>query len=140
MGGSAALRGRLSPRIAVSPQVRIKRPTRFAHRISTSIQHPGYEVDDTNQDAFNAFVKLLWDERDPGKARQILESGSVNLAARANGKTALHYAALEGHASLVRELVAMGSQIDAVDEQRGTTGMTPLMWAAMNGHVEVCKV
>ncbi|CAE8649614.1 unnamed protein product [Polarella glacialis] len=86
-----------------------------------------------------SLVKLLWDEKDPAKARGILEAGDVDLSARFNGKTALHYAALDGHVELVRDIVSKGAAIDAMDEQRGTEGMTPLLWAAMIGHAEVCK-
>lgn len=92
------------------------------------------------QESFDSLVGALWDEKDASRAQQILEAGNVDLAARLNGKTALHYAALDGHTHLVREIVSKGAFIDAVDEQQGTEGMTALMWAAMNGHEEVCKV
>lgn len=90
------------------------------------------------QDSTGSFVEALWDSKDPTAALQLLEAGNVDLSLRFNGKTALHYAALDGHTDLVRKMVAMGAAIDALDEQRGTDGMTPLIWAAMNGHAEVC--
>jgi ankyrin repeat protein len=42
------------------------------------------------------------------------------------GATALHYAALGGHRSVVKELVRRGAEINARDGQFGATIPTPL--------------
>lgn len=93
----------------------------------------------TSKDSFSLLVGALWDDKDAGEAREILETGGVDLSARLNGKTALHYAALDGHTGLVQDMISRGAAIDVVDEQLGTEGMTPLIWAALNGHAETCQ-
>jgi len=45
-------------------------------------------------------VDALWDKKDAKRALDILDTGSFDLASRLNGKTALHYAAVDGHTSL----------------------------------------
>ncbi|MFH1028901.1 MAG: ankyrin repeat domain-containing protein, partial [Pseudomonadota bacterium] len=45
------------------------------------------------------------------------------------GKTALHYAAANGHTDIVNMLIAKGADVDASDRE----GHTPLMFAAIYG-------
>jgi hypothetical protein len=75
-----------------------------------------------------------------GKATALVETGAVDLSACYSGKTALHFAALEGEADLVRKIINAGADINAATELRGSEGTTALMWAAMYGRTEVCKV
>ncbi|KAH9180932.1 hypothetical protein AeNC1_017093 [Aphanomyces euteiches] len=49
--------------------------------------------------------------------------------------TALHVAAVQGHPSVVKELVANGANIEA----RNKNGNTPLIDAALKGHLEVVQ-
>ena len=51
------------------------------------------------------------------------------------GRSALHYAALEGHAERVRELIKAGADVTHPDHR----GMTPLHFAAQEQHAEVAK-
>eukprot|EP00933_Yihiella_yeosuensis_P073606 TRINITY_DN82315_c0_g1_i1.p1 TRINITY_DN82315_c0_g1~~TRINITY_DN82315_c0_g1_i1.p1 ORF type:complete len:206 (-),score=30.88 TRINITY_DN82315_c0_g1_i1:132-749(-) len=119
------------------PSLRSEFRSIHTYRQSTSTNTELSENPDSS--AFNSLVESLWDRKDPARALEILDAVQVDLTARLNGKTALHYAAIDGHAELVRELIARGAATDAPDEQRGTEGMTPLIWAAMNGHLQVCE-
>jgi ankyrin repeat protein len=51
-------------------------------------------------------------------------------------KTALHLAALNGHAGCVRVLLAAGANVEAVDQLHATA----LHWAALGGHVTCVKL
>lgn len=52
------------------------------------------------------------------------------------GFTAVHVAALNGHATTLRQLIAKGGNVDAV----GDDGTTPLMCAAKNGHANTIRI
>jgi ankyrin repeat protein len=54
----------------------------------------------------------------------------INTRTVGNGDTAVHFAALGGHASFVKHLLEAGADADVVD----TAGDTPLLWAARGGH------
>lgn len=85
------------------------------------------------------------------------------------GSTALHLAALYGHADVTQVLVEAGADVDSRDERsrpplylaaqrghaevvsilveadasvdvRGRRGITPLYWAAMSGHADVARI
>lgn len=49
--------------------------------------------------------------------------------------TPLHVAANNGHASVIKELIAHGAATECID----TNGNTPLCLAILNGHVDACK-
>ena len=53
-----------------------------------------------------------------------------------DGATALHWAAMLGHLSILEHLAQKGAPIDAVVE---STGMQPIHWACTRGHVDVVK-
>ncbi len=50
-------------------------------------------------------------------------------------QTALHWAAAEGHAAVVAELIHAGADYRTPLE----SGFTPLLFAVRNGHIEVAK-
>jgi hypothetical protein len=60
----------------------------------------------------------------------------VNVDERdANGRTALHWAATNGHVEMLQVLVELGADKDA----KNAKGFTPLHTAAVKGHVEAIK-
>eukprot|EP00929_Paragymnodinium_shiwhaense_P070007 TRINITY_DN35394_c0_g1_i1.p4 TRINITY_DN35394_c0_g1~~TRINITY_DN35394_c0_g1_i1.p4 ORF type:complete len:118 (-),score=41.89 TRINITY_DN35394_c0_g1_i1:410-763(-) len=73
------------------------------------------------------------------EAASKLVADGADLSYRMNGKTPLHFAAIEGFAEICEVMVAKGADLEARDEQRGTTGWTPLIWAAMQGHAKTCE-
>lgn len=52
-----------------------------------------------------------------------------------SGSTALHLAAVKGHADIVRKLLSSGANVD-----ENSTKFTPLRFAVINGHVEIVKL
>jgi ankyrin repeat protein len=62
-------------------------------------------------------------------------AGADKEANCAAGRTALHYAAVNGHVEAITVLVQAGADTDAKD----ATGRTPLHHAASEGHVEAIK-
>jgi hypothetical protein len=72
-------------------------------------------------------------------AQVLLREGPGGLgligAVDEDGKTALHHAALQGHAELVSLLVAAGAEVEARTKQ----GRTPLALAAFAGHAHVIR-
>ena len=68
-------------------------------------QHPVHVKAEGNDDKVAALVGALWDGQDESKAKQLLDAGNIDLAGRVNGKTALHFAALDGYTSVVSEMV-----------------------------------
>ena len=63
----------------------------------------------------------------------VSEGGDVNCA-DASGSSPLHYAAANGHLSVVLALVDRGAKFSA-----NFNGNTPLHWAALNGHAGIAK-
>lgn len=57
----------------------------------------------------------------------------VNLRARGNGRTALHYAAGYGEVEVADVLLRAGAEVNARDR----AGMTPLSWACLKGQTDV---
>ncbi|XP_049769492.1 TD and POZ domain-containing protein 1-like [Schistocerca cancellata] len=95
----------------------------------------------------DAAVSLFWCLSGAERGRRLIEAAKVGaveevqllLAAGADlgsrdgdGETALHWAALRGHAAVVRLLLSAASHPDARDQW----WRTPLHWAARNGHAE----
>eukprot|EP00435_Cladocopium_sp_Y103_P033054 s3074_g8.t1 len=74
-----------------------------------------------------------------GAVRHLLrtEPDAVTKKSSADGGTALHRAALRGHAEICRVLLAAKAEVDA---RTYSDGNTPLHLAAFNGHVEVVKL
>src|SRR4051812_38201243 len=70
-----------------------------------------------------------------GVQRCVASGVSVNGEKDRNGWNALHYAAGRGHVAVVRYLLSVGADKDA----RSSSGLTPIMHAAMNGHEEVLQ-
>jgi ankyrin repeat protein len=65
-----------------------------------------------------------------------LQAGANVTHADEYGRTSLHLAARNGHASMCTLLLAAGAQVDAPDND----GRTPLMYAAARGHGDVVSV
>ena len=61
----------------------------------------------------------------------------VNATVSGVGETPLHYAAGNGHVSVVLTLLAEGANANAKSDNVRTPGWTPLHYAAGNGHVSV---
>ena len=66
----------------------------------------------------------------------LLKAGADPLAVRRNGWNAMHEAALNGRAVVVKMLLAHKQLLDS----KSKTGHTPLMMAAENGHLEICEM
>jgi ankyrin repeat protein len=66
----------------------------------------------------------------------LLDAGADVNHADEHGKTALHAACGNGAAGLAELLLARG----ALPAARNAAGATPLHWAALNGHLECCKL
>lgn len=58
---------------------------------------------------------------------------NVAIDCDADGRTALHYASLNGHVQIARELIASGAKVNVKD----SSGFAPLHLAASEGHVEI---
>jgi ankyrin repeat protein len=69
--------------------------------------------------------------------RALLTQGADVNAARADGMTALHWAAWRGDAELAQQLIYAGANVAATTR---LGSYTPLMFAARNGHPDVVKV
>ena len=65
----------------------------------------------------------------------ILLSKGGSLGASSRGWAPLHYAAFAGHLRLVNKFLDLGGNINATTE----IALTPLMIAAMNGHLDIVK-
>lgn len=74
------------------------------------------------------------DAEDVAQALGAGHDGLVNHA-DAQGRTALHMAAANGHTAIAVTLLAAGADACAVNEG----GNTPLHWAALNGHVAIAE-
>ena len=64
----------------------------------------------------------------------------LDEARDADGHTALHWAALEGHTGIVRRLLQAGASVDVRSRGADQLGQTPLMWAVVGGHLEVVRL
>jgi len=74
-------------------------------------------------------------EGDERKLKGLLEEGYSPESKDADGRTALHWAALCGHTGAVETLLHARCAVDARDD----SNCTPLHWAAYNGHVGAVK-
>jgi ankyrin repeat protein len=73
---------------------------------------------------------------DVDRVKKALDDGSnVNAPDSAGGRTALHWAAKEGHAPVVALLLSKGADVNVKDR----AGKSPLCIAGENGKVEVLK-
>jgi len=72
----------------------------------------------------------------------IADDERVALARDADGRTALHWAAIEGHADVALLLLDEGAEVDAADTRNEYPGgqFTPLHYAAHFGKLEVTRV
>ena len=76
--------------------------------------------------------------RGEGEAVRSLLAGGVDAdAANEYGATALILASMRGHVDVVRVVLEAGADADLAD---GFYGLTPLGWAADNGHEEVISL
>lgn len=66
----------------------------------------------------------------------MLANGADVNATDRLGDTALHWAAMSGHATIVEFLVSNGADVNARNQFRDT----PLHWAAMNGHTAIVEI
>ena len=67
--------------------------------------------------------------------RSLVSEGVDVSAVNRYGETALHMAAMYGHAGIVRFLVSKGADVNALNRD----GSTPLHWAAGHGHAAIVK-
>lgn len=72
---------------------------------------------------------------DKAKLEQLLQQGILITSNDAQGDTALHYAAIQGHRDMVAFLLERGASI----EQKDLLGMTPLQVAARSGQFEMVE-
>ena len=68
--------------------------------------------------------------------RLIATGADINAVNNKYGRTALHAAALEGHAGIVKVLIAAGADVNAAKNN----GVAALYNAALEGHAEVAKL
>lgn len=68
-----------------------------------------------------------------GVERFVAASRDAAVAKEEDGTTPLHWAALNGHGSVVELLLAHGALIDVANQ----SGHTPCHWAAIGGHVKL---
>lgn len=59
----------------------------------------------------------------------------ANMDANPHGWTPMHYAAYVGHSRLITKFIAFGANINSATDN----GLTALMLASMNGHIEVVR-
>ncbi|MHC5209249.1 MAG: ankyrin repeat domain-containing protein [Planctomycetota bacterium] len=74
------------------------------------------------------------------EAAEMLLAHGADIEQESGGETALHWAALRGHADLVRALVGRGADMAAVGYRQERAGRTPLQLAADKGHDGVVQV
>ena len=67
--------------------------------------------------------------------KALLAAGAEVNHASNTGKTALYWAALEGHVEAIQALVTAGADVNHVNN----AGNAPLYWAAQKGHVEAIQ-
>lgn len=70
------------------------------------------------------------------KIVDMLLSKGAGIGANAKGWTPLHYAAFAGHPALAKKFIKPGVNIDRATDN----GLTALMVASMNGHIEVVRI
>ena len=68
--------------------------------------------------------------------RLLLEKGADVKATDRDGRTALIWAAQDGHEAVVRLLLEKGADVEAKDRD----GRTALIWAAQGGHEAVVRL
>jgi len=90
-------------------------------------------IDDTTIPAFFEAVDR-GDER--GVANLLDMQPSLIRQRSADGGTALHVAAWEGHLGLIDLLLGRGADLDARDDRHG---MLPIAWANEHGHMAVVR-
>ena len=70
------------------------------------------------------------------KIVDILLSKGASIGANPKGWTPLHYAAFAGHPNIAKKFIKPGVNIDRTTDN----GLTALMVASMNGHIEMVKI
>ena len=70
------------------------------------------------------------------RVKQLARDGAPVNWANADGSTALHFAAANGHVAMVR---CLGKELNADINQADKAGFTPLHVAAVRGHVTVMR-
>ena len=96
-----------------------------------------FEKNRMGENAKREFFKACY-EGDLDVVKKCLSRGWVNVEAKDNarGRSGIHWAALTGHADVVKVLLESGANANAVDKGKDTA----LHLAAGHGHVDVAKV
>ena len=120
------------------------------------------EVDARDNDGFTPFLRAS-ESGSSDVLRLLLDHDTDEHLRNNNGNTALHCAARDGHLEVARILLGRGAEVDArnhltitiacasinghagrsellLDEHLRDRGMTPLHYAAGNGHLEVVRL
>ncbi|XP_078001497.1 uncharacterized protein LOC144453991 isoform X2 [Glandiceps talaboti] len=79
-------------------------------------------------------LRLAASKGQTAKIKELVESGAT-FDPDKNGRTAVHYAALNGHATTIKACIQQGCEPDTQD----VAGRSPLHLAVTDGHVEAIK-
>jgi hypothetical protein len=109
------------------------------HGANVNLYHPDYWDDD-----YPIRPKLLFKVTyNMGIFGLLIKHGADIEYANMSGCTPLHYHASTGNIPMVRQLIRRGANIHTVSDQNwddeGYYGSTPVISAAINGHVEMVK-
>ena len=78
---------------------------------------------------------------DAEKVQELLDAGAdvnhTKEGVKIKGRTALYWAAREGHLEIVKALIDVSGV--EVDKEESTYGFTPLIFAALRGHLNIVK-
>jgi ankyrin repeat protein len=86
---------------------------------------------DPNLKGFDGSTPLMPAVLNADSLRLLIDAGANVIETNEEGKSALHYAAIEGNAESISELLAHGADVECGDNQ----GQTPLLCAVSSGNV-----
>ena len=94
-------------------------------------------VDHTNNEGNTALMWAVYTGKERAVEVLVIEYGAnINLRVKRSGACALHIAAVKGRKHILRLLIELGADINAVDE----AGVTALMHATARGNVEAVRI